>query len=335
MRNKVTIAALAKELGLSQSAVSKALNDYPDISPETKRLVRSKAAELGYSPNAFARNLAKKTSNFVGVVINDMSCVYGEMFKALNMEARRHGLNLILYDTNNDPDTEAECMRSLLDMMPLGIVVAPVDEHIEQIRKMTENRVPVVYLGENIRDDSVNHVRVDGKAGMERALRHLIDKGHRKIVMLCDHEPFVSQNEKVKVYQEWMRRLWQQEQILYSDAQDRNPAEAGYRLGKRLLTSRMEYTAVIAVSDLLAIGAIGALREAGVKVPQQVAVVGHDGINASALPSVGLTTVAQPREKMAETIIDILRRHAQDPASAPEHIVVKPELIIRNSTAMR
>ena len=115
MQKPVTMRMLAKELGLSLSAVSKALNDYPDIGPETKALVLNKAAELGYSPNILARNLARKTSDFVGVVIRDITSIYGEMFKSLNAAARQYGLHLILYDTDNDRAVEKQCIQNLID----------------------------------------------------------------------------------------------------------------------------------------------------------------------------------------------------------------------------
>jgi len=335
MSKKVTMATLAKELGLSESAVSKALNGYSDISPETKRIVRSKADELGYSPNILARNLAKKTSNFVGVVIRDMSSIYGEMFKSLNTVARRHGLNLILYDTNNDPSIEAACIQNLIDTMAMGIVIVPVSENIDQIQRMTRNRVPVVYLGEKVRDNAANYVCSDDVVGTELALRHLIERGHRRIAMLCDHRTSEAQGRKIQVYQEMMRSIWQKEQIFYSDASDCDLAEAGYRLGKRLLASGAEFTGLIAVKDLLAIGVLGALKEARIKVPEQVSIVGYDGIDACALPLIGLTTMSQPRMKMAEKIIDILRRQAIQPTSSPEWYLAKPELIIRNSTTVR
>lgn len=333
MGKTITMAALAKELGLSESAVSKALNDYPDISPETKKLVRGKADELGYSPNLLARNLAKKTSNFVGIVIRDVSSIYGEMFKSLNAVARRSNLNLILYDTSQSRSIENACVQNLIDSMAMGIVVVPVSEDISQIRKMTRNHVPVVYLGGKVRVDSVNYVCSDSTAGAETALRHLVGQGHRKIVMLCDGKTSNSRSRKMAVYQKMMRRLGEEEQILYSDAAESDLVAAGYRLGKELLASGKAFTAVFAVKDTLAIGALSALKEAGVRVPEQVSVIGYDGIDASALPLIGLTTVAQPRMEMAEKVIDILRRHAEEPAAPPEHWLAQPGLIIRGSTA--
>ena len=149
MRKPVTMRTLANELGLSLSAVSKALNDYPDIGPETKALVLRKAAELGYTPNILARSLARKTSDFVGVVIRDVSSIYGEMFKSMSAAARRSGLHLILYDTNNDPEIEGQCIRNLVDSMAMGIVVMPVESvhflpsgSVYRIRPFSEEVLP-------------------------------------------------------------------------------------------------------------------------------------------------------------------------------------------------
>ena len=143
-RQPVTMRTLAKELGLSLSAVSKALNDYPDIGTETKKLVLGKAAELGYTPNILARSLARKSSSSVGVVLRDVSSVYGEMYKSLNEVARRHALHLILYDTNNDRAVEKWCVQNLIDSMAMGIVISPVSEETvsEQSTPFTVTRDP-------------------------------------------------------------------------------------------------------------------------------------------------------------------------------------------------
>ncbi len=329
------MAALAKELGLSESAVSKALNDYPDISPETKKAVREKAKELGYTPNILARNLAKKTSNFVGIVIRDVSSIYGEMFKSLNIVARRYGLHLILYDTNNNPGIEKDCIQNLINTMALGIVVVPVSENPSNIRRLTRNNVPVVYLGGKVRSDDVNYVCSDSTVGAEIALQHLIDLGHRKIIMLCDSKTSNSRSRRLAVYQQMMRNIGEKEQILYCDPTDTDLSQAGYKLAQRLLASGNSFTALFASKDTLAIGAMGALTEAGLKIPEQVSIVGYDGIDASNLPMIRLTTVAQPRMEMAEAIMDILRRHAEDPSCPPEHYLAKPMLLMRDSTAPR
>lgn len=332
MQKKITMAMLAKELGLSESAVSKALNNYPDISPETKKMVQDKASELGYSPNIMARSLAKKTSSFLGIVIRDVSSIYGEMFKSLNAVARRYGLHLILYDTNNDPQIERECVQNLIDSMALGIVVVPVSEDISELSRMTRGRVPVVFLGGKVRDNAVNYVCSDNAVGTQLAMDHLIHLGHRKIALLCDHKVSDSRSRKMQVYRQTMAHLGVREQILFSSPDASDMVSAGYRLGLDLLRQHKEFTALFAMKDLLAVGAIHALREQGFLVPQQISVVGYDDIDAAALPLIGLTSVSQPRMEMAEQIIRILLRHAQDPSLPPEHYLARPELSVRQST---
>ena len=333
MRKPVTMRTLARELGLSLSAVSKALNDYPDIGAETKELVHSKARELGYTPNLLARNLAKQTSNFVGVVIRDVASVYGEMFKSLGEVARRYGLNLILYDTNHDPAIEKWCVKNLIDSMAMGIVITPASEDVSVITEMVGDRAPMVFLGGKVTDPAFNYVCSDSDRGTEMALRYLIGQGHERIAMVCDHKCSNSRSGKLAVYRRVMSELGQPERIYVGNESDGSLMASGYAQGMRLLQSGDGVTAVFAVKDMIAIGVIQALREAGKRVPEQVSVVGYDGIDASALPMIGLTTVSQPRMAMAERIIDILRRHAETPSLPPEHYLAEPELVVRSSSA--
>ena len=332
VRKPVTMRMLAEELGLSLSAVSKALNDYPDIGPETKALVLSKAAELGYSPNILARNLARKTSNFVGVVIRDMTSIYGEMFKSLNEAARRNGLHLILYDTGNDGAVEKWCIQNLIDSMAMGIVVTPVSEDVPGIAEMARGRVPVVFLGGKVTNDSLNYVCSDSRAGTEAALGHLIALGHRRIAMICDHKQSDSRSSKLAVYRRVMAEIGEPERIFFSSDPDMDIMRAGYCQGRRLLESGEGATAAFVVKDVMALGVIQALTEAGIRVPGQMSVIGYDGINAGGLPMVALTTIAQPRAEMAERAIDILRSRAENADAAPEHYLAAPELVVRGST---
>ncbi len=332
-RQPVTMQTLAKELGLSLSAVSKALNDYPDIGTETKKLVLCKAAELGYTPNILARSLARKSSNAVGVVLRDVSSVYGEMYKSLNEVARRYALHLILYDTNNDRAVEKWCIQNLIDSMAMGIVISPVSEDISEIREMTRGRVPVVFLGGKVTDASVNYVCSDSAAGTEAALGCLIEGGHRRIAMVCDSKKSGSRSSKVTVYRRMMSEIGEPAREFFTGGAEADPIRAGYLQGLRLLESGDDVTAVFAVKDMMALGVIQALTERGVQVPGHISVIGYDGINAAGLPMVSLTTVAQPRMEMAEKVIDILRRHADDADAPPEHYLALPELVIRSSSA--
>lgn len=331
MQKAVTIKTIARELGLSVSAVSKSLNNYSDINPETKARVVEKAVEMGYSPNMMARNLVKKTSNFVGVVVRDVSTVYGEMFKALNVVARKHNLNLILYDTNRDKELEKACIQNLIDSMALGIIVAPVSEDVGDICRLCENRLPIVFLGGRVVDTDKNFVAADSLMGAQSALEYLIELGHRNIALICDGIDSASRNSKIRIYKKKMQEIGAPEHIFYEQSTSPNIMPAGYRQAKRMLATEPDITAVFAVKDTMAVGVMQAIREEGLRIPEDISVIGYDGIDAAALPMIDLTTISQPKEEMAEQVIDILLRHAENGELPPEHQFVRPLLTPRKS----
>lgn len=331
MQKAVTIKTIAQELGLSVSAVSKSLNNYSDINPETKIRVVEKAVEMGYSPNMMARNLVKKTSNFVGVVVRDVSTVYGEMFKALNVVARKHNLNLILYDTNRDRELEKACIQNLIDSMALGIIVAPVAEDVSDICKLCENRLPVVFLGGRVVDKDKNFVAADSLIGAEKALEYLMELGHRDIALICDSIDSASRNSKIRIYKRKMQEIGCPERIFFEQEASKDIIAAGYRQARLMLETQPDVTAVFVVKDIMAVGVMQAIREAGRRIPEDISVIGYDGIDAAALPMIDLTTISQPKEEMAEQVIDILLRHCQDRELPPEHQFVCPVLTPRKS----
>lgn len=335
MARTVTMKDVADALGLSLSAVSKSMNDYPDIGPETKALVQAKAAEMRYKPNLLARNLAKQTSSFVGVVIRDIDSIYGEMYKPLCDLARAKDMHLILYDTNNDRNVEKKCVQNLINTMARGIVIAPVSEDEAFLSNLTKDRIPVVFLGSKVTASSVNYVCSDFGSGARMALEHLIQLGHRRIAMICDYKISASRSKRLSVYRQVMHELGEKDRIFTSSENGMSNLEAGYQLGKQLLASNEGITAVFVVKDMMAIGVMQAIKEAGKRVPEDIAVIGCDGINAAALPMINLTSVAQPRLEMAEQILNILDRHAEDPSLPAEHYSAQPQLIIRNSTGRK
>lgn len=331
MHKPVTIKTIAQEMGLSISAVSKALNDYKDINPETKKLVIKKAVEMGYSPNTMARNLVMKTSNFIGVVVRDITTVYGEMFKALNAVARKHNLTLILYDTNRDKNLEKACVQNLIGSMVRGIIVAPVSEDVSDICAICEGRLPIVFLGGRVVDQDKCFVASDSRLGAQSALEYLIEQGHRNIALICDSIDSASRNSKIRIYKKKMKEIGAPERIFYGQGDSTDITAAGYEQTKLMLKTQPDVTAVFVVKDIMAVGVMQAIQEAGLRIPEDISVIGYDGIDAAALPMIDLTTISQPREEMAEQVIDILLRHSQDQTLPPEHAFIPPVLTVRNS----
>ena len=205
MQKPVTIKTIAQELGLSLSAVSKALNDYPDISYETKKLISDKALELGYTPNLFAVNLVKNTSNSLGVILRDANTVYGEMIKPLSNVARQQKLNIILADSNRNIDEENKCLQTMVELRVKAIIIAPVNDDYKRINSIVADRVPIIFLGKAMAKSSICYVAVDSKAETLMALRYLFEKGHRNIAVIGDARQSNSTKIKVATYKEFMK----------------------------------------------------------------------------------------------------------------------------------
>ena len=332
MKKAVTIKTLAAELNLSTAAISMALNDKPGINPETKTLILKKAAERGYHPNIVARSLVKRSSNFVGVMIRDVSSIYGELYKSLNTVAREYGLNLLLYDTNNDAEIEKSCIRNLIETMAMGVIIAPVTGDAGVISRMTKGKMPVVFIGGRVKDASCNYVCTDSGAGARMAVQYLQSLGHKHIALITDHKQSESRSSRVEAYCQKMLEIGEPSIICYGEDEGDGIIASGYQAGQRLLTEHPEVTGIFVAKDIMAIGVMKAIGDAGLKMPEDISVVGYDGIDAAALPMIELTSVTQPRMEMAERIIDILRHHASDPSSPPEHYLARPELVVRKSS---
>lgn len=184
MLEVVTLKTIAKETGLSLSAVSKALNNYPDISEETRMMVVNKALELGYSPNLIARSLVTNTSNSIGIIVRDSSSVYGELFKQLSAEAIKHDLILIMADSNRSQKLEKLYIQQMLGARVKALIIAPVSNDISSIKHLTDSVMPVIYLGGMVKDINENFVCVDVEQQARISIRYLYNLGHRHIAFI-------------------------------------------------------------------------------------------------------------------------------------------------------
>lgn len=328
----VTIKTIANEMGLSISAVSKALNNYPDINESTKEAVVAKALELGYSPNMIARNLVKSTSNSIGIVVRDTSTIYGELLKPLSEAALKRNLTIVMGDSNRSREREMSHVRAMIESRVMGLIVAPVDTDAEEIEAAVSGRFPIVYLGGHITDASKNFVAVDSDYGTSLAIEYLYSLGHRNIALFTDAKRTTSTKVKIFAYNREMKRRGLEPAIFNDTLDDGNLAAAGRRQVERMLSTDRNFTAVFAVKDMLACGVIQALNDRNLSVPGDISVLGYDGSDISAYPMINLTTISQPKKQIAELLIDIVLSHQDDEVGrAPQHYFVKPELIERKS----
>jgi LacI family transcriptional regulator len=331
----ITIKTIAKAAGVSTAAVSKALNGYADIGEETRDRIVRISSELGYTPNAMARNLVKKTSDILGLLIPDISTpIYAEIFKGLDAESKRRGLNLFLCDTNRKKDFELSYVRTLLENRAQGIIVAPVDNDVSHILKLVGNRLPLVFIGGKVNDTMDNYVSTDNRLGARLAVEHLAGLGHRDILMLCDNYRTKTKKDRVAGFRDAMEARGLESRVLIAPDGDLEGVEYGCAAAEGVFASGRIPTAVFASSDMVALGVMRAAAARGVSIPRDLSLVGFDDIMFASLPTVMLTTVAQPKFELGVLAVEILCDSLESGGTGgTRRKIVEPRLVVRSTSA--
>lgn len=320
-------------MGLSISAVSKALNDYPDMNEDTKKAVADKAIELGYSPNLIARSLVKNSSNVIGFVVRDISNIYGDLFKMLSKRAEQLNLNLLVGDSNRNAKLELSHIKNMIDSRVKGIIISPTSD-ITTIKECVNNRVPIVFVGGSITSATENFVSSDNRYGTGLAMDYLFGLGHKNIAFISDSIKSNSTKVKCDTYIRRMRENGLEPMVFRDDINDEDLISAGCRQVRALFESGKEFSAILSSKDKVALGAMKELKDHGLHVPEDVSVMGYDGLEIASMPMIELTTIShsQTASEIADNLLRILLSQAESGRGAePEHYYAKPKLIIRNS----
>jgi DNA-binding LacI/PurR family transcriptional regulator len=325
---------LAEHLGLSPATVSLVINRSPaakSIPHRTQERIRRAARELNYRPNFMARSLRAQRSFTIGVVVPEISEGYAALvMSGIEDHLLEEGYFYFVVSHRHKPDLIEEYPRLLQQRAVEGLIAVDT-----ACRKGLP--IPVVAVSGHREVPGVTNIKLDHARAAKLAIEHLADLGHRRIAMIKGQE-FSSDTE---IRWEAMRAAAKnagveinQRLVGQLEGESSSP-ELGYKVTRKLLETGEAFTALIAFNDVSAIGAIRALREAGRRVPEDVSVVGFDDIQSAAFQNPALTTVRQPLRQMGVIAAEILLRRINAPARAPyaSAITVKPELIVRESTA--
>lgn len=330
---------IAGELGVSITTVSKALNNHDDIGQKTRALVLAKVAELGYQPNAVARSLTTRRTHTLGVVIPDlMHSFFVEIVAGLEERASAQRYGLLLCSSNEDPRKERADLEMLRQRQVDGIVLAStsVTGNTEVLERLTALDIGLVMID---RDDhpglACDRVVTDDELVGRLATTHLLDQGCRRIAHIAG-PPIVHMKRREKGYRAALAargirppREW----IVRSGLMEVD----GFGAMTQLLEGKPQVDAVFAANDPVAIGAMKAIWQAGLRVPEDVAVVGAGDIAHGDLLQVPLSTVSWSRQELGRQAADLLLRRLEPggAAAAPRRIVMPPELIVRRSSGVR
>jgi LacI family transcriptional regulator len=312
-KRQVTLKDVAKAAGVSHQTVSRAINDKGEIDPETRRRVLEVARELRYRPSRFARGLVSAGTVTVGLLVREVvNPFFPELIAGVLAAAEERGWQVVIASSENDERREAVTVGSLANQVDvlIGYLMGPAPE----------DGVPLVVIGRDGAD-----IDVDAEGGVREALRHLLDRGHRRIGMLDLPQPWgrrvpflaFAREHDLPVDESWV-----------VDTESVDPDGGG--AFERLRAEHPDVTAVLAYNDVIAIGAQRAARRLGLRVPEDCAFVGFDGLSIGELIEPPLTSVAIDKRRMGELAVEQAERLLR--GERPARIVLETTLEVKGSS---
>ncbi len=313
---------------MSKSLVSLALSGSPKVSPASRERIEQAAAELGYRPNAAARSLSVRRSRTIGVLILDLhNPVFAEILDGVQSEVRQHGFNTMLVTGGENPALEQEEIETLLEFQVEGLILISHRLPGDVLQRFAAEVPTVVVTRDDLTGPGIDTVGNDDVAGARIAVDHLVKLGHRRIVCLNGGDNPVS-HLRAQGYSDAMTAhgLADQIDILPGGLTD----SSGYRAAEAALV--LKPTALVVANDIAAIGATAAVENAGLRVPEDVSVIGYDGISLGGLRRVNLTTIAQPLAELGRRAAERILGRIADPAGPAHRDSLASELVVRGTT---
>jgi LacI family transcriptional regulator len=323
-----TIKDIARRAGVSYATVSRALNGKYGVRPSTRDLVLTVARRLGYRPNALARGLVTRRTTTIGLIVPDITNpFFPEVAEGVEEAARQAGYAVLLCNSNWQKVSERQYVTLLAARRVEGIIIAPISRADEPVGDGVPATLPVVYVSSAPRTTTRSYVVIDNVRGGFLATRHLLDAGRAPVAFIGSRES--SDDERLEGY----RRALAEHGVAYEERfvrlGDMRQA-SGYRLFREMIERGHRPRSVFAENDLMALGCMQAAREGGLRVPEDIAIVGFDDIPFASFPEVQLTTVRQPTSDMGRMAVEILLARAPG-RHEPRQVVLKPQLVVRRT----
>jgi len=328
-----TLEQIAKLAGVSRSTVSRVINDHPNVRPEVRERVWQVIRQVGYQPHAAARSLVTNRTQIIGLIIPQaVTTIFTDPFFPLlirgiadTCNAHRYHLMLSLFSSRTEQ--ESLYRRVLRGGYLDGVIVASTMLDDPLIPRLLEDQVPFVSVG-RYPDERVDYVDVDNVSGARMATEHLLRLGHRRIATVTGPLGMMAGRDRLEGYRQALesRGLPVDDNLI---AEGDFTEEGGRTAMQRLLPH--EPTAVFVASDTMAVGAMKAIKEAGLNIPADVAVVSFDDLPIASIVEPPLTTVRQPIERLGATAVDILITIIEHEGGSRQKVILPTELVVRAS----
>lgn len=332
----MTIMAVATRARVSTATVSRVINGTARVNPETAKRVQEAVKALNFYPDSSARALGSGRSGMYGLIISDITNPYfPELVKAFETVAAEYGKDVLIANTNYDPKRMEMCVARMLQRKVDGVAIMTSELDERLIDEFSHRKIPTVFMDAPEGMHSVATVRVDYEVGVMQAMDHLVSLKHSRIAFISG--PMALNSAKLRA--EAFTRALKKNRLPEGTGmmqEGNHRVDGGHEAMKKLLALAVRPTALLCSNDLTAIGAMGAIHEAGLRIPEDISIVGFDDIELSGYTQPALTTMHVPRSELAATAFRALLREREDVpgklGTKLEH-VIQPRLLLRRSTA--
>lgn len=322
---------VAKRAGVSTATVSRVLNSLDVVKSSTRTKVMKAIAELNYHPNLHARTLAGGKSRILGMIVSNLeNPFFFDIFQSLEEQALLHGLEVFLINTGYEPERLSRAVRAMIGRRVAGLAMIVSETDPLLIRELQDARIPAVFYDVGVAGRNISSIRVDYRSGVERIVDYLRHLGHRRFAYVGHHSGLAPTSEREQTFLAAVARY--APETTGVTAADEDSLDGGRRAAQRLLNGKTRPTAIICVNDMMAAGVLRALREHGLRVPQDVSVTGFDNIRLASYCEPPLTTAHIPREQIGRLVFEALTGCEETDNGPQLDMVIEPELVVRQST---
>jgi len=330
----ITIYDVAKKANVSISTVSRVFNDSPSVSKRTRKKVQKVIEEMNYVPNALARGLVHHSSKIIGLIVSDITnSFFTDVIDGIESVLSEHGFTALLCDTRYSAEKEIRYISQMLEKRVDGIIVFNTEAGDKALINKVKKIIPIVSVQSGFQ--GVDCINTTDEAGAFEAVDYLIKQGHRKIAFLVYNNKHLTVLNRMKGYLSAHRAngiTINENYIITPRFISKSATNGGYCMAKELFNKYPEVTAIFAYNDAIAVGVCLAANEMGLKIPDDISLIGFDDIEIASLINPKLTTVAQPLFDIGKSAAELLlKRIKEEKRSITQTILLPTNLVIRDS----
>jgi LacI family transcriptional regulator, galactose operon repressor len=331
----ITIKDIAQRVGKSTTTVSRALNDYDDISPDTKAMIHRVANEMGYSPNALAQRLQKQQTDTLAFILPTFGPrfsdpFFSEFLAGIGNKAAHYGFDLLVA-TRSPGEAEMDAYRfNIQGHRADGFIIVRTRRNDSRIDFLKQTRFPFVAFGRILGNNDFSYVDEDGEYGMSLVIDYLYKLGHRHIACLLPPGDLTFAYYRQRGIEQKSKELGLTPDQISLEVSDLTQS-GGYQVTQTLLDRKPSPTAIVAFNDLMALGAMSAVQDRGLQVGKDISITGFDDIPLSEHSHPPLTTVHQPVYQIGGMVTEMLIKKIRGQVLEIEHVLLQPSLVVRSS----